>query len=198
MGINPFTCPIECAIAAWEYGDYISKDALTKGVRVKISSYSRNHINSTSQKAKITGNYVNSIMAKMEILKLGFDEAILLDAQGYIAEGPGENIFIIRNGVLYTTPTATILEGITRDTVIKLAKSMGLNVKESYLSKDELFIAEEAFFTGTAVEITPIVEIDSYKIGDKIGNITKAIQEKYFSIVQGLDSSYISWLNYIE
>jgi len=198
MGINPFACPVECAIPVWELDNYISKDALSEGIKVKISNYSRSYINSTSQKAKITGNYVNSMFAKMEAIKLGFEEALLLDNQGYIAEGPGENIFVIKDKVIYTTPIATILEGITRDSVIKIAKDLGFLVKESLLAKDELYLADEAFFTGTAAEITPIREVDNYKISDGVGNITKKIQKKFFSIVRGEDRKYLKWLDFIE
>lgn len=198
LGINPFKCPVNCAIAVWEWGAYLGEEAIVNGIKTKISSYARSYINSTSQKAKICGNYINSIFANMEALEAGVDEAILLDTRGYVTEGSGENIFWIRNGVIYTTPTATVLEGITRDSVIKIAQDMGYQVQEKYTCRDELYISDEVFFTGTAAEVTPIKEIDKYQIGEgKRGPVTEKIQEKYFAIVKGKDQKYLDWLDYI-
>jgi branched-chain amino acid aminotransferase len=198
LGVNPFTCPVNCAIAVWEWGAYLGEEALAKGIRTKISSYARSYINSISQKAKICGNYINSIFAKMEAIEAGVDEAILLDSNGYVTEGSGENLFWVRNGVIYTTPTATVLEGITRDTVIKVAQDMGYQVKEKSIGRDELYISDEVFFAGTAAEVTPIREIDNYKIGEgKRGPITEIFQKKFFAIAKGREEKYLDWLDYV-
>lgn len=198
LGLNPFNCPVNCVIAVWEWGAYLGEEALKNGIKTKISSYARIYINSTSQKAKICGNYVNSIFAKMEAIEAGVDEAILLDTEGYIAEGAGENLFWVRSGVIYTTPTTTVLEGITRDAIIKVAQGMGYQVQEKRTGRDELYISDELFFTGTAAEVTPIREIDNYQIGEgKCGPITKKIQEKYFAIVKGQNTKYSDWLDCI-
>lgn len=198
LGVNPFQCPVNCAVAVWEWGAYLGEEALSKGIKTKISSYARNYINSTSQKAKICGNYVNSIFAKMEAIEAGVDEAILLDTNGYVTEGSGENLFWVRDGVIYTTPTATVLEGITRDSIIKIARDMGYQIQEKYSCRDELYISDEVFFSGTAAEVTPIREIDNYQIGEgKRGPITEKIQEKYFAIVKGKDQKYLDWLDFV-
>lgn len=198
LGINPFTCPVNCVIAVWEWGAYLGEEALAKGIKTKISSYARSYINSTSQKAKICGNYINSIFAKMEAIEAGVDEAILLDTRGFVTEGSAENLFWVRNGVIYTTPTATVLEGITRDSIIKIAEDMSYQVQEKYICRDELYISDEVFFAGTAVEVTPIREIDNYQIGEgKRGPITENIQKKYFAIAKGEEEKYLSWLDYI-
>ena len=198
LGVNPFKCPVNCAIAVWEWGAYLGEEAIVKGIKTKISSYARSYINSTSQKAKICANYINSIFAKMEAIEAGVDEAILLDTRGYVTEGSGENIFWIRNEVIYTTPTATVLEGITRDSIIKIAQDMGYQVQEKYICRDELYISDEVFFAGTAAEVTPIREIDNYQIGEgKRGPITEKIQEKYFATVKGKDAEYSDWLDFV-
>ncbi|MDP2945373.1 MAG: branched-chain amino acid transaminase [Atribacterota bacterium] len=198
LGLNPFTCPVNCTIAVWEWGAYLGEEALVKGIKTKISSYARSYINSTSQKAKICGNYVNSIFAKMEAIEAGVDEAILLDTRGFVTEGSGENIFWIKNGIIYTTPTATVLEGITRDSIIKIAGDMNYQFQEKYICRDELYISDEVFFTGTAAEVTPIREIDNYQIGEgKRGPITENIQKKFFAIAKGKEEKYLSWLDYI-
>ncbi|MFH1938597.1 MAG: branched-chain-amino-acid transaminase, partial [bacterium] len=198
LGINPLKCPVNCAIAVWEWGAYLGEEAIVNGIKTKISSYARSYINSTSQKAKICANYINSIFAKMEAIEAGVDEAILLDTQGYVTEGSGENLFWVRDGVIYTTPTATVLEGITRDAVIKIAQDMGYQVQEKYTCRDELYISDELFFTGTAAEVTPIREIDNYQIGEgKRGPITENIQKKFFAITKGEEEKYLSWLDYI-
>lgn len=198
LGINPFKCPVNCTIAVWEWGAYLGEEALAKGIKTKISSYARSYINSTSQKAKICGNYINSIFAKMEAIEAGADEAILLDTRGFVTEGSAENLFWVRDGVIYTTPTATVLEGITRDSIIKIAEDMSYQVQEKYICRDELYISDELFFTGTAAEVTPIREIDNYQIGEgKRGPITENIQKKYFAIAKGEEEKYLSWLDYI-
>jgi len=198
LGINPFKCPVNCIIAVWEWGTYLGEEALSQGIRAKISSYARNYINSVSQKAKICANYINSIFAKMETIEAGVEEAILLDNQGYVTEGTGENLFWIRNGEIYTTPAVTVLEGITRDSIIKIARDSGFRVYEKYISRDELYIAEEAFFTGTAAEVTPIREIDNYQIGEgKRGPITEKLQQKFFDIVKGKVPEYSEWLDLV-
>ena len=198
LGLNPFTCPVNCTIAVWEWGAYLGEEALAKGIKTKISSYARSYINSTSQRAKICGNYVNSIFAKMEAIEAGVDEAILLDTRGFVTEGSGENIFWIKNGIIYTTPTATVLEGITRDSIIKIAGDMNYQFQEKYICRDELYISDEVFFTGTAAEVTPIREIDNYQIGEgKRGPITENIQKKFFAIAKGEEEKYLSCLDYI-
>ena len=198
LGLNPFTCPVNCSIAVWEWGAYLGEEALANGIKTKISSYARSYINSTSQKAKICGNYVNSIFAKMEAIEAGADEAILLDTRGFVTEGSSENIFWIKNGIIYTTPTATVLEGITRDSIIKIAEDMNYQFQEKYICRDELYISDEVFFSGTAAEVTPIREIDNYQIGEgKRGPITENIQKKFFAIAKGEEEKYLSWLDFV-
>ncbi len=191
-GKNP---PIEVAIMAWEWGSYLGNDAKDAGAKIKISSYSRGHVNSTMTKAKLSGQYVNSILARIEAVENGCDEALLLDTDGYVSEGSGENIFIYRKGVLKTTPLTSVLEGITRDSILQIAKDFGIEVVEERFTRDELYCADEVFFTGTAAEITPIQEIDHREIG-KPGPITKKISQKFFDVVQGKDSKYSKWLTH--
>ena len=198
LSLNPFDCPVNCAIAVWEWGAYLGEEGLVNGIKTRISSYARSYINSTSQKAKICANYVNSIFAKMEAIEAGVDEAILLDADGYVTEGSGENLFWVRNGIIYTTPANIVLEGITRDCVIKIAQDMGYQVKEKRAGRDELYISDEVFFAGTAAEVTPIREIDKYKIGEgKRGPVTENIQKVFFEITKGKEKKYLEWLEYI-
>lgn len=197
-GILPGDNTINVAIAVWPWGTYLGDDAIANGIRVKISSYTRMHVNSFMTKAKICGNYVNSVMARQEAADLGFDEAILLDSEGYVAEGSGENIFIVRNGILKTPPLTSILEGITRKCVLDLADDEGIAVREQRFTRDELYIADEAFFTGTAAEVTPISEVDGKKIGSgKPGKITKKLQKRYFAVIKGEDEKFSHWLDYI-
>jgi len=198
MGVYPKNNPVHVAIAVWRWGAYLGEESLHKGIRVKISSFIRNHVNSNMSRGKISGYYVNSQLAKMEAISCGYDEAILLDTEGYISEGSGENIFIVRRGILKTTPLTSILEGITRDTVITIAKDLGIEVKEERFTRDELYISDEAFFTGTAAEITPIIEVDGRIIGS--GNrapITEKIQTIFFDIVKGKNQRYIHWLDFV-
>ena len=198
LGINNSHCPVCLSIAVWPWGAYLGEGALSEGIRVCISSYTRHHVNVMMTKAKVVGNYANSQLAKMEAIHSGYDEAIMLDVQGNVGEGSGENIFIVRDGVLKTPPLTAILEGITRNSVIDLARQMGLTVRETVFSRDELYIADEVFFTGTAAELTPIREVDNRKIGAGLpGPVTHKLQQAFFRIVQGKDDAYKSWLTFI-
>ena len=199
IGLHPGDNPIELVIAAYPWGTYLGEGALSKGITAKISSYTRMGVNSFMTKAKITGNYANSVKAKLEATAVGFDEAILLDSEGYVAEGSGENIFIVRKGVLKTPPLTSVLEGITRDSVLKIAAEEGIQVETTRFTRDELYIADEAFFTGTAAEITPIREVDGRLIGSgQPGPITKKLQTRFFNIVEGRDEEYLDWLSFFE
>lgn len=198
MGINNSRNPVQVAIAVWPWGAYLGEDALLQGIRVCVSSFTRHHVNVMMTKAKIVGNYANSQLAKMEAVKAGYDEAIMLDVHGNVAEGSGENIFIVRYGELRTPPLTAILEGITRNSIIDLAHHIGLSVRETIFSRDELYIAEEAFFTGTAAELTPIREVDGRMIGDgRPGPITYQLQQAFFRVVQGKDDTFKAWLTYL-
>jgi branched-chain amino acid aminotransferase len=199
MGLYPKDNPINIAIAAWPWGAYLGEDGLENGIRVKVSSFIRNHVNSNMSRGKVSGYYVNSQIAKKEAISCGYDEALLLDTEGYISEGSGENIFIVRNGVLKTTPLTSILEGITRNSIIKIAKDLKIEVREERFTRDEVYIADEAFFTGTAAEVTPIRELDGRVIGDgKRGKITKKLQSIFFDIVKGKNKKYEKWLTYVK
>lgn len=198
MGLYPKNNPIQVAIAVWSWGAYLGEEGLCKGIKVKTSSFIRNHVNSNMARGKIAGYYVNSQLAKMEAISCGYDEAVLLDTEGYVSEGSGENIFIVRKGYLKTTPLTSILEGITRDTVLTIAKDLGIETKEERFTRDELYISEEAFFTGTAAEITPIREVDGRVIGSGCrGPITEKIQSIFFDIVKGKNEKYIKWLDFV-
>ena len=195
MGVHPGNNPIRVAIAAWKWGAYLGDEALANGMRACISSFSRHHVNVSMTKGKISGYYVNSIMAKREAKADGYDEAILLDPDGYVSEGTGENIFIVRRGRLQTTPLTSVLEGITRNSVIELARERKIAVAEERFTRDEMYIADEVFVTGTAAELTPVREIDNRRIGTgKPGPITLALQKAFFSIVHGEDPAHESWL----
>jgi branched-chain amino acid aminotransferase len=195
MGLYPKGNPIRVAIAAWPWGAYLGDEGIEKGIRVQVSSFTRHHVNSSMTRAKVCGYYVNSQIAKKEAIACGFDEAVLLDPEGYISEGSGENIFIVRNNRIKTTPLTTILEGITRDSIITIAKDNKIPVLEERFTRDEIYIADEAFFTGTAAEVTPIREIDNRKIGaGSRGKITKKLQSIFFDIVKGKNKKYDSWL----
>ncbi len=195
MGVYPGGNPIQTIIAVWPWGVYLGSEALEKGIRVKTSSFARHHVNVMMTKAKLAGNYVNSVLAKMEVKKDGYDEALMLDVHGFVSEATGENIFMVHNGVIKTTPLTSVLSGITRDTVICIARDLGYQVVEQQFTRDELYTAEEAFFSGTAAEITPIREVDNRSIGTgTIGHITKRIQETYFRVVKGQDTHYSFWL----
>ncbi|MCX7914101.1 MAG: branched-chain amino acid transaminase [Thermodesulfovibrionales bacterium] len=198
MGLYPKDNPVKVAIAVWSWGTYLGEDGLEKGIRVKISSYIRNHVNSNMSRGKVCGYYVNSQLAKREALSCGYDEALLLDTEGYVSEGSGENVFIVRKGILKTTPLTSILDGITRDSIITIARDMGVETKEERFTRDEMYLAEEAFFTGTAAEVTPIRELDGRIIGDgKRGKLTEKLQATYFDIVKGKNKKYENWLTYI-
>ncbi|GAB4388117.1 MAG: branched-chain amino acid transaminase [Thermodesulfovibrionales bacterium] len=198
LGLYPRDNPVSVAIAAWPWGAYLGEEGLKRGIRIKVSSFIRNHVNANMSRAKVCGYYVNSQLAKKEAISCGYDEALLLDADGYVSEGSGENVFIVRDGVLKTTPLTSILEGITRDSVMDMARAEGIPVKEERFTRDELYIADEAFFTGTAAEITPIREVDGRSIGEgRPGPITKKIQSIFFDTVGGKDARFESWLTYI-
>lgn len=197
MGLNPLKSPIDVSIAVWPWGTYLGEEGLKNGIKTKISSFQRISPNTLPPLAKATGQYVNSILAKIEALNSGCDEAIMLDYRGFVSEGPGENIFLVKDGVLYTPPEhASILKGITRDSIITIARDMGYTVVETDTTRASLYAADEVFFTGTAAELTPIREIDGYKIG-KPGRITKKIQDKFFEITKGKDEKYITWLDFV-
>jgi branched-chain amino acid aminotransferase len=198
MGVYPGDNPIRVAIATWPWGAYLGEEALQRGIRIKVSSYTRHHVNVMMTKAKICGNYVNSVMAKREAMKMGYDEALMLDTEGYVAEASGENIFMAKNGMLKTTPLTSILPGITRDTVIQIAKAKKMPLLEERFTRDELYTAQEAFFSGTAAELTPIREVDDRTIGEgKPGPMTKELQAAFFEIVRGKNPEYKEWLTYL-
>ena len=195
MGLRADNLTVHCIVAAWEWGAYMGKENLENGIRVKTSSYTRHHVNATMCKAKVNGHYVNSMLALQEALQDGYDEALLLDPQGFVAEGSGENVFIVRDNVLYTPELSSALDGITRKTIIGLATEMGLPIVEKQISRDEVYISDEAFFTGTAAEVTPIRELDNRPIGSGTrGPITEDLQSKYFKIVHGEVEKYTHWL----
>ncbi len=195
MGVSPRGASVHVAIAAWPWGAYLGEDALRQGIRVKISSYARQHVNVTMPRAKVASTYANSILANAEALDHGYDEAILLDTDGFVAEGSGENIFIVRNGVLYEPEIASALTGITRDTIHQLAAEHGIRVETRRLTRDDLYIADEAFFTGTAAEVTPIREIDGRQIGiGERGPITGQLQKAFFDAVSGKTPKFHHWL----
>jgi len=198
MGLYPKDNPIKVSIAAWPWGAYLGDEGLEKGIRIKVSSFTKNQVNSTMARAKISGAYVNSQIAKKEAIACGYDEALLLDTEGYVSEGSGENIFIVRNKEIKTTPLTSILEGITRDSIMQIAREVKIPLKEERFTRDEVYIADEAFFTGTAAEITPIREVDGRKIGlGKRGKITEKLQRIFFDIVKGKNKKYESWLTRI-
>jgi branched-chain amino acid aminotransferase len=199
MGVHPADNPIRVFIATWKWGAYLGEEALKKGIRTKISSYTRFQPNSIMTRAKLTGNYATGILAKREAKSLGFDEAIMLDSDGFCAEGSGENLFIVRDGKIKTTPLTCVLPGITRDTIITLARDNGIPIEEQRFSRDELYIADEAFFTGTAAELTPIREVDGRTIGKgEPGPVAKKLQEKFFEVVRGQNKKYADWLDVYE
>jgi branched-chain amino acid aminotransferase len=198
MGVYPGDNPVRVAIITWTWGAYLGEEALEKGIRVKVSSYTRHHVNVMMTKAKICGNYVNSVLAKREAMKMMYDEALMLDTEGYVSEASGENIFMVKNGVLKTTPLTSVLPGITRDSVIQIAKAKGIVLLEERFTRDELYTAQEAFFTGTAAELTPIREVDDRMIGNgKPGPVTKELQSAFFDIVKGRNPEYKEWLDYL-
>ena len=198
MGLRADNLKVHVIVAAWEWGRYLGEDGVEKGIRIKTSSFTRHHVNVSMCKAKTNGQYVNSMMALQEALNDGYDEALMLDTQGFITEGSGENIFIVRNGMLYTPDLTSALEGITRDTIFQLAKDEGLEIREKRITRDEVYIADEAFFTGSAAEVTPIRELDGRAIGSgSRGPITEKLQSTYFDLVHGRHNKYQEWLAYI-
>jgi branched-chain amino acid aminotransferase len=198
MGVYPGENPIRVAIITWSWGTYLGEGALEKGIRIKVSSYTRHHVNVMMTKAKICGNYVNSVLAKREVVKMGYDEALMLDTEGYVSEASGENIFMVKNGRLKTTPLTSILPGITRDSIMQIARAKGMPLVEERFTRDELYTAHEAFLTGTAAEITPIREVDDRTIGEgKPGPVTKQIQAAFFDVVKGKNLEYRDWLDYL-
>lgn len=200
MGLNPLKCPVDVAIAAWPWGAYLGEEGIRNGIRAKVSSFRRIDVNMLPPAAKATGQYINSILAKTEALKEGYDEAILLDSRGFVSEGSGENIFVIKGGVIYTPPvSAGILRGITRDSVIKIARSLNIDLIEADIVRSDLYLADEIFFTGTAAEIVPIREVDNRIIGsDMPGEITRKLQDAFYSIIEGKNEDFGEWLEYVE
>lgn len=198
MGLRADNLKTHVMVAAWSWGSYLGKDGLEKGIRIKTSSYTRHHVNISMCKAKANGNYMNSMLALQEALDCGYDEALLLDNEGYVSEGSGENIFIVRNNQLITPELTSALEGITRDTIIKMAQDEGIEVREKRITRDEIYIADEAFFTGTAAEVTPIREMDGRVIGNGArGPVTERLQQLYFDQVHGRTDKYSDWLSYV-
>ena len=198
MGIRADSLSTHVSIAAWEWGAYLGEDGLEKGIRVKTSSLTRHHVNISMCRAKACGHYINSILALQEAVNAGADEALMLDNEGYVMEGTGENVFVIRNGTIFTPDLTSALEGITRDTVVTLINELGLELIEKRITRDEIYISDEAFFTGTAAEVTPIAELDGRLIGSGTrGPITAKIQARYFDCVQGREPNHIDWLTFI-
>ncbi len=198
MGIRADNLKVHVMIAAWEWGAYLGDDALAQGIRIRTSSFTRHHVNITMCRAKANGNYINSMLALQEAIDTGYDEALLLDAEGYVMEGSGENIFIVRDGVIYSPDLTSALDGITRRTIMQLADELGYNVVEKRITRDEVYIADEAFFTGTAAEVTPIRELDGRAIGaGSRGPVTKQLQSLYFDAVHGRSSAHEGWLAYV-
>jgi branched-chain amino acid aminotransferase len=196
LGVSPKGCKVHLMVAAWAWGAYLGEEGMARGIRVKTSSYTRHHVNITMTQAKAVSNYTNSILANMEATDDGYDEAMLLDAAGFVSEGAGENLFVIKKGVVYTPDlSAGALNGITRDTIFAICQDLGLRLVEKRITRDEVYIADEAFFTGTAAEVTPIRELDRIAIGAGArGPITEKIQSAFFDIVGGRNAKYAEWL----
>ena len=199
MGVSPKGAKVHVIIAAWPWGAYLGEEGMQRGIRIKTSSFTRHHVNITMVRANASGNYMNSILANNEALTDGYDEAMLLDSAGFVSEGAGENLFIIKDGKLYTPDlSAGALNGITRNTIFAICRDLGLELKEKRITRDEVYIADEAFFTGTAAEITPIREVDNRLIGKGTpGPVTKELQSTFFDIVHGRDSRHEDWLTYV-
>ena len=198
MGLRADNLKVHTIVAAWDWGSYLGDEGMEKGIRIRTSSFTRHHVNITMCKAKANGNYMNSMLALQEALRDGYDEALLLDVDGFVAEGSGENIFIVRNEVIYTPELTSALEGITRDTIFTLARDNGLEIREKRITRDEVYIADEAFFTGSAAEVTPIRELDGRSIGSgSRGPITEKLQSQYFDLVHGRLAKYHDWLDYV-
>jgi branched-chain amino acid aminotransferase len=198
MGLNPGSNPVRVAVIAWRWGKYLGEENMERGIRARVSSFPRHHVGAKMTKGKTCGDYVNSILAKREALLDGYDEAILLDTQGLVAEASGENIFLVRDGMLVTPPLAAILAGITRASVVEIARDKGIPVEERPVTRDELYIADEIFLTGTAAEVTPIREVDRRTIGGGgRGPVTKTLQAAFFDAVAGRDRKHERWLTYL-
>ena len=194
MGLRADNLRVHGIIAAWEWGTYLGAENMEKGIRIKTSSFTRHHVNITMCKAKANGHYINSMLALNEALANGYDEALLLDVDGFVAEGSGENIFIVRDNVIYTPDLTSALEGITRDTITRLAADIGMELREKRITRDEVYLADEAFFTGTAAEVTPIREVDNRAIGNgSRGPVTERLQSMYFDVVHGRLDRYTNW-----
>ncbi len=198
MGISTIGASVHVAIAAWPWGAYLGTDGIERGIRIRTSSFARQHVNVTMPRAKLGGSYTNSILANLEAIKDGYDEALLLDTQGFVAEGSGENIFIVKDGELFEPEIASALTGITRDAVITIARDLGYSVTSRRLTRDDIYLADEAFFTGTAAEVTPIRELDNRQIGiGSRGPVTEKIQQRFFDAVNGRIPEYKHWLTLI-
>ncbi len=195
LGVNPADNPVQTIIAAWHWGAYLGEEGMSKGIRMKTSSFARLHVNTLMSKAKSGANYVNSVLAKLEATQDGYDEAVMLDTNGLVSEATGENIFIVRGKVLKTSPLTSVLEGITRDALMKVARELGYEVQEVPFTRDEMYIADEMFLCGTAAELTPVREVDNRQIGEgTAGPVTKALQKAFFGVVKGENPKYASWL----
>jgi len=198
MGLRADNLKTHAIVAAWEWGSYLGEDNMKHGLRIKTSSFTRHHVNISMCKAKANGHYINSMLALQEAITDGYDEALLLDVEGFVAEGSGENIFVIRDDIIYTPDLTSALNGITRNTIMELANDLGYKLVEKRITRDEVYIADEAFFSGTAAEVTPIRELDNRPIGTgSRGPITEKLQSLYFDIVQGKVDKYKKWLTYV-
>jgi branched-chain amino acid aminotransferase len=198
MGLDPADNAIRVAVIAWAWGKYLGEEGLRRGIRAKVSTFCRHHVNAKMTKGKTCGDYVNSILAKREALLDGYDEAIMLDTQGLVSEASGENIFVVREGVLCTPPLHTVLQGVTRSTLIEIARDKGIRVEQRILTRDDLYVADELFLTGTAAEVTPIREVDRRRIGNgERGPLTAALQSAFFDVVSGRERKYERWLAYL-
>lgn len=198
MGLRATNLKVHAIVAAWEWGAYLGEESLEKGIKVRTSSYTRHHVNISMTRAKANGHYINSMLALNEALSCGCQEALLLDPEGYVAEGSGENIFVIKDNVIYTPELTSCLNGITRNTIFHLARACGYTLVEKKITRDEVYIADEAFFTGTAAEVTPISELDGRKIGaGRRGPVTEKLQSLYFDVVKGRNADYAHWLTYV-
>ncbi len=194
MGIRADNLKVHVVIAAWHWGAYMGDEALERGIKIRTSSFTRHHVNISMTRAKASGHYINSMLALQEAVSAGADEALLLDPEGYVAEGSGENIFIVKNGVIYTPEVTACLNGITRNTVLTLARELGVEIVEKRITRDEVYIADEAFFTGTAAEVTPIRELDGRQIGaGRRGPVTEKLQKAYFDLVTGKTAAHAEW-----
>src|SRR3990170_125905 len=198
MGLYAPKNPVNVCIAVWPWGAYLGDEGLQNGIRAKVSSYTRHHVNVMMTKSKASGNYINSVLAKTEVKNAGYDEAIMLDAEGYVSEASGENIFLVRDRRVKTTPLTSILPGITRDSIITIARDKGYELVEERFTRDELYTADEAFLTGTAAELTPIREIDDRQIGPgRRGPVAADLQQTFYDVIKGKNERYATWLAYL-